>query len=358
MLMAFSMSGASLAASTITLGSIDGGSYDASTQTVTATAGQDTVFAYWTNFSLEAGDTFNFAGSGINFLNEVGNQCTIAGTINAFGNNLTFIAPQGLIVKSTAVINANSLLMTTLPLKVGSLATLTGAQLNNLRNDMKIAQALEFAVKNAGINTRYGILVNDGATMTVTNRLDLVSAKIIRNVAGDDLASSSPNRVYTTTDGITFALASNGAVDSISSSTGIPAGKMVLINSRPYYTKYTPPIDPPEDPTSPDPLLPLSRLMELKQFTPTPQDLDLTDMPLNLAGTQMRVAPLDETKLVNNINPSEFSQDSVGAIAINNSADHMIAVNEFTPIGAAAQVGNNNPNEQQYDFVIQTPILE
>jgi len=117
----------------------------------------------------------------------------------------------------------------------------------------------------------------------------------------------------------------------------------------------TPPTPP--APTSPDPLLPLDRLLEMKELTPTSQNLDLTNQPLNLAGTQMTVAPLYGTQIVNNIDTNQFSQDSVGTIAINNSADHMIAVSEFTPIGAASQIGDNE-DLTQYDFIIPAPILE
>jgi hypothetical protein len=117
------------------------------------------------------------------------------------------------------------------------------------------------------------------------------------------------------------------------------------------------------DPESPDKLLPLDRLQEFKELTPTSLNPDITHgLPINLAGTLMTVTPLEKTMIVNNL-PGAFDKGTVGAIALNDSAQHMLAVSEFTPVGAASQVGNNDnnngiPEEENYDFIIPEAIVE
>jgi len=115
---------------------------------------------------------------------------------------------------------------------------------------------------------------------------------------------------------------------------------------------------PATTPAAPDPMLPMDKIQGQRELTPTSLDLDLTDLPLNLAGTQMEIVPLEETMLVNNLDTTEFTQNTVGAIAINDSADHYVAVSEFTPIGAAAQIEDDELENQKFDFVIQSAIFE
>jgi|GEM_PF-6506950 len=109
-----------------------------------------------------------------------------------------------------------------------------------------------------------------------------------------------------------------------------------------------------------DPLIPLNEQRAGKELAPTSANPDITfNMGYNLAGKQMEITPLEKTQIVNNLDTEVFSENSVGAIAINDTTDRsIIAVNEFTPVGAASQVGNKDLESGNFEFVISEPVVE
>jgi hypothetical protein len=277
--------------------------------------------------------------------------------------NLVLSAPNGVKIGPTAEIYVNSLVVSGLGFKETNITALK----NRIINDKE----MEFAVNDPSSKYRYAIVIENGAKVKVTNRIDFAGSYLVNN--NKVPANIVNNPVYTTTDGITFKLSSGVAVSSIASTTPVPGGKRVLGLDRPYYTPYP---KNTVDPKSPDPLF-LYKLQEFKELTPTSLNPDITNkISLNLGGTFMQVAPLDMTMLVNNLDTNSFPKNTIGAIAMNNSADHVlpggentVAVNELTPIGAASQVGNNGlkpigaasqvgNDNANYDFVIPQAILE
>ncbi len=107
--------------------------------------------------------------------------------------------------------------------------------------------------------------------------------------------------------------------------------------------------------------------MDLNLTAPTSMNLISNEFH-NMGGTQVAVSSLGTTKLVNTIDPNNFAGQDVGAIALNNSEEHMIASNGIIPIGAASKVENNEfqtlgaaykiEDNQNYDFIIAEPILK
>jgi len=109
----------------------------------------------------------------------------------------------------------------------------------------------------------------------------------------------------------------------------------------------------------------------LKLIAPT----DINPIPnakFNLAGVNTVVNPLQRTTLTNTIATNQPMSQSAGSIAINGTEEHTIAAargitptgaanmlpgNEFQPLGAAYKV-ENAQDEENYDFVISTPVLK
>lgn len=339
--------------------------YDSSTKTLNLNLsdGYDTGILNWNKFNLQNGYTLNY-GAGTFINNVLSGVTNINGTLNGLNANVYINALGGAIIGNKADINVKYGMISTLPTKETDIVALRA----RIEND----KMLELEIANPDSSTRYGILVENNAKMTYTNRLDLVSAKII-GTNKKDLVSDSPNLVYTTTDGIVFNLDKSGAVDSIYSSTGLPAGKDVQINKKWYVTTGVAPIipveEPPvviEDPPTPpsedpppvvseEPLPVLDDLQEVGELAPVSIDNDLI-MTNILAGTQKSTVLTGRTMIANNL-PNMSNKGIIGAIA-NNIAVPRINIDDFTPIGAASQPQIGNTPEEKYDFIIQQTIYE
>ncbi|MBF7046886.1 filamentous hemagglutinin N-terminal domain-containing protein, partial [Campylobacter volucris] len=97
------------------------------------------VIQWGGGFNINHGETVNFNGSNKNYLNiaQGTNKSTIAGLLNASGNNVFLINPNGVIITKTGVINANRF--------VASTSSMDTKELSSFANMKNFSDGLTFS---------------------------------------------------------------------------------------------------------------------------------------------------------------------------------------------------------------------
>ncbi|KAB0578995.1 filamentous hemagglutinin N-terminal domain-containing protein [Campylobacter volucris] len=97
------------------------------------------VIQWGGGFNINHGETVNFNGSNKNYLNiaQGTNKSTIAGLLNASGNNVFLINPNGVIITKTGVINANRF--------VASTSSMDTKELSSFANIKNFSDGLTFS---------------------------------------------------------------------------------------------------------------------------------------------------------------------------------------------------------------------
>jgi len=174
----------------------------------------------WNSLNVGAGKhlDFNFTQAGQVALNKVigGQMSTIAGTLTTSGEagRLIISNPLGMLFDKGAVVNANSLVLTT----------------KDVNWDGNLFGRLELTDTIEGLNSTIKILDNKTSRFTIADDLNIIAPNIEVKQANDFLVNNDTRLI--TTDGVTFIANSNNIETSIDTNNTTDTGKVYVFDSK------------------------------------------------------------------------------------------------------------------------------
>ncbi|MBF7044866.1 two-partner secretion domain-containing protein [Campylobacter volucris] len=130
----------------------------------------NSVIQWGGGFNINHGETVNFNGSNKNYLNiaQGTNKSTIAGLLNASGNNVFLINPNGVIITKTGVINANRFVASTSSMDTKELSSF--ANMKNFSDGLTFSPV--FKPNKAGNVINMGN-INTNDVLLIGNKVDV-----------------------------------------------------------------------------------------------------------------------------------------------------------------------------------------
>ncbi|AJC86024.1 two-partner secretion domain-containing protein [Campylobacter sp. RM16704] len=150
------------------------------------------VIQWGGGFSINQGESVNFGGSNKNYLNIAHgtSKSTIAGLLNANGNNVFLINPNGVIITKTGTINANRFVASTS--SMDSAAMQNFANMNNFNDGLSFSPV--FKPSKAGNVVNMGN-INADKVLLIGNKVDIQGGKL-----GNSTTHLVGNNVYIDAD--------------------------------------------------------------------------------------------------------------------------------------------------------------
>lgn len=185
---------------------ISAGSLDNVTSGATITANKNSIIN-WQEFGIKEGETLNFNTENGALLNRVtGTKISeLLGTLNQTGAQpLLLVNPNGIVVGSNSIINAQALVLSTLALTDDEFNKM---KFNDTASDNGIKGTGTFDGSNAGALT-----INKGAKFNIDSLLELFGGTV--NVA----------------DGVQFTMGKTGADDNSDKAINVAAGNKITLN--------------------------------------------------------------------------------------------------------------------------------
>ncbi|EAK6287403.1 filamentous hemagglutinin N-terminal domain-containing protein [Campylobacter lari] len=167
--------------------------------------GPNSVIQWGGGFNIANGEKVNFGGKDKNYLNIAHgtSKSTIAGILNAGGNNVFLINPNGVIITKTGTINANRFVASTSSMSDGDMKAF--ANLKSFEDGLSFSPV--FKPNKAGNVVNMGN-INTNNVLLIGNKVDIQSGKVgnknsTTHLVGNDLVLNPGSFTENKTNNIT-----------------------------------------------------------------------------------------------------------------------------------------------------------
>ncbi|EGK8010778.1 filamentous hemagglutinin N-terminal domain-containing protein, partial [Campylobacter lari] len=164
------------------------------------------VIQWGGGFSIGKGESVNFGGSNKNYLNIAHgtSKSTIEGLLNASGNNVFLINPNGVIITKTGTINANRFVASTSSMSDGDMTAF--ANMKSFEDGLRFSPV--FKPKPNGGNVVNMGNINANNVLLIGNKVDIQGGKVgnkdsTTHLVGNDLVLNPGSFTGNKTNNIT-----------------------------------------------------------------------------------------------------------------------------------------------------------